>query len=206
MGYAREQQRQKLRRMQDEAHAERMRAWKRRRLAEGKTAFAGIAPRKRGMTAVESDVALALRGQGYDKSTAKRLAQRAYETSGDKGFDNVFRTALKGKNPMAKKRKRRKNKMPAALRAYWAKRRRKKNSAHQRKKRKTNRVIYRTRIKIKYRYRPRRKRKAWTTRRNPQVRRAKVIHLPPGLTPKQTRAFARALGRASGRRVRIVKK
>lgn len=92
-------------------------------------------------SALRNEVAEALVGQGYKKTDAKKAVQRA--SGGD--FNSLFRSAIGGlkKNPRGitmatKKRKRKKNsrkgKMPAGLKAYWAKKRAKKNGAKKRRR------------------------------------------------------------------------
>jgi hypothetical protein len=112
-------------------------------------------------SALRSEVAEALVGQGYKKTDAKKAAQRASGAD----FNSLFRSAIGGlkKNPrgthmatkkrMAKKRKRnsRKGKMPAGLKAYWAKKRAAK--AKRKNPRKRRRVIRRRRKPVSMRVR-----------------------------------------------------
>jgi|GEM_PF-4635176 len=160
----------------------------------------------RAMSAVQSDVVLALRGQGYTGADAKRLARSASGSD----FDSMFRSALSKakRNPMPKKRSKkrsRKGKMPAGLAAYWAKKRagkRKAKKSSRRRKRnprvKTKTVI-RTIRKVVYRNPPKRKRrKARKASRRPALR---TVRIPGHITPKQRRAIASAISRASGMRV-----
>jgi rubrerythrin len=95
-----------------------------------------------GLSAVRSDVALALRGQGIPPKHAKKLARSASGSD----FDSLFRSALqrvKG-NPMSKKKSKkkkrnsRKGKMPAGLRKYWAKKRARKSNPKRRTRKKKN--------------------------------------------------------------------
>ena len=106
------------------------------------------APSGRESSALRDEVAEALVGQGYKKTDAKKAVQRA--SGGD--FNSLFRSAIGGlkKNPRgttmatkkrrAKKRKRnsRKGKMPAGLKAYWAKKRAKKNPKRRTKAKRRN--------------------------------------------------------------------
>lgn len=120
---------------------------------------------------------------------------------------------LRGKTIMAKKRKSkkkknsRKGKMPAGLKAYWAKKRRgKAKRRNPRRRRRTNpRVRVRTRTVVKYRYRsrPRRKVRRRPRKSNP-MRTAKRITLK-GFTSAQIRKVASVVRRATGKRVRVVK-
>lgn len=126
---------------------------------------------------------------------------------------------IRGKSMASKKRKSkkkkngRKGKMPAGLKAYWAKKRRAKNSrSRPRKKnrrRKTNpKVRYRTRTVVKYRYRSRPKAKR-TRRRKSNPRRGKTtlrIKAPAGLGPKGLRKFRALAAKAYGVPARIVKR
>lgn len=124
------------------------------------------------------------------------------------GFDAFARKHNGGK--MKKNRKRRKKtsrngkgKMPAGLKRYWAKQRRKKrNRARPRRKnrrRSTPRVRnYRRRATSKKRSTRRRRR----VQRNPVRRR--TVRVPFPMTPTQTKKYARALARATGKRIKIV--
>lgn len=117
---------------------------------------------------------------------------------------------------MAKKRKRKKNrsrkgKMPAGLRKYWAKKRAAKNPKRRKRarRRKLNpkrrrRVVRRRRVSMRvrnYRRRPRKIRRRRVRRSN--LRKPVIIKTPPGVSAK---VFASAIRRATGKRVRIIKK
>lgn len=166
----------------------------------------GVA-RGKGMSAVRSDVALALRGQGFSGGQAKKLARSASGSD----FDSIFRSALskaKG-NPMAakkksKKKKRNKRRMPAGLAAYWAKKRAKKNSRRKKKnsRRRNRRPRVRTIVKTKIVYRNKRRKKQ--NRRKKANPRSKVntVRIPGGVTKAQARAITRAIARATGRPTR----
>jgi hypothetical protein len=121
---------------------------------------------------------------------------------------------IRGKAMAQKKRKKkrknpRKGRMPAGLKAYWAKKRRAKNSRSKppkktrRRKRRNPRV--RTRTIVKYKYRTRTvKVRAKRRRANPRPRKAQRINLK-GFTSGQIKRVASAIRRATGKRVRIVK-
>ncbi len=149
--------------------------------------------------------------RGYRWPSSGRMAKTT-------GSGRSLSDLLYGRNPkMAKKKRRkRKNEMPAALKAYWAKKRRAKN-ARRRKRRKSvfsrstrrraygllKRAVRHNRVRN---YRRRRKHNARRRRRNVVRRvRARRITVPFAMTPEQTRKFASALRRATGRRVRILK-
>jgi hypothetical protein len=106
---------------------------------------------------------------------------------------------------MAQKKKRKK-KMPAGLKAYWAKKRAQKAKRKNPRRRKSNpKVRIRTRTVIKYRYRTRKpKAKRAPRHRSNPVRRAKRINLK-GFTAAQIKRVASAIRRATGKRVRVVK-
>jgi len=131
----------------------------------------------------------------------------------------AFAEQLKGA-PMAKKRKRKKNRrprkgvMPAGLKAYWAKKRRAKNARKAKRRKRPNpkprkrkrarrrRNIYfdRRSMGFKMGKKPRARRRK---RRNPPRRRKPRILKPPaGMGPQR---FAKLL-RKAGVRVRIIKK
>ena len=118
---------------------------------------------------------------------------------------------IRGKSMASKKRKSKKKngKMPAGLKAYWAKKRRAKNSRSKPRKkarrRKTNpKVRYRTRTVTKWRTRTVKVRAKRRRRKSNPRRTAKRIHLK-GFTPGQLKRVASAIRRATGKRVRIVK-
>jgi hypothetical protein len=158
-----------------------------------------------------ADLVSALVNLGYDKSVAKRAAAAASGSD----FDSQLRDALKRlgkKNPrvrakaMQKKRKKKRNKMPAGLRKYWNKIRRKKNSrkrknAHRPRARKVKRTKRRA-----VNPRPRRKRVTSRprrrNRRNPP-RAPRMVRPPFAMTSTQLKKYARALARVTGKRVQI---
>lgn len=120
-------------------------------------------------------------------------------------------------NMASKKRKRsrrrnsRKGKMPAGLKAYWAKKRRAKAKRKNPRRRRT-RTRTRTVYKIKRVYvRPKRRRRRAS---NPRRRRASSakrtirLRMPSGISPnsKAGRAFVRLAGKAYGAPARIVRK
>jgi len=162
------------------------------------------------MSSAVADVASALGNQGYSRGQAKAMARRASSSTGSNDFDVLLRTALKGRNPLAKKRKKRKKKMPAGLAAYWRKMRAKKNPKRKKRKtarrRKTNpkrrtRVVYRTKVTIKYRSRPKKKRKVRRRKSNPLAR-VNSIRLP-AMSPSATKRVIGIIRRVSRRRVRV---
>jgi hypothetical protein len=184
-----------------------------------------------GMSAARSDVALALEGQGYKKSDAKRMAQRAEGSD----FNSLFRSALARKNPrelpavtdtqlaamrkmikgktMASKKRRTKKKkrnprkgvMPPGLKKYWAKKRRAKNSRRRKKCNPRPRVRVRTRTVIRYRVKKVRVYPKRRRRSNPRkLRAAKRINLK-GFTSSQIKRVASAIRSATGKRVRVVR-
>jgi hypothetical protein len=179
---------------------------------------------------LRADVAAALVNQGYDKATAKKAAASARGAD----FSSLFRDAIK-RNPRTfpavtdsqlqalrklvtttmpkkrrtKKKNSRKGKMPAGLKAYWAKKRRAK--AKRKNPRKRRKPVARRRRKVSVRVRnyrrtrraskPRRRRRA---RRSNPLRAAKRITLK-GFTAAQIRTVAGVVRRATGKRVRVVK-
>jgi len=175
--------------------------------------FGKSVARSRGMSAVRSDVTLALRGQGFPRGHAKKLAQAASGSD----FDSIFRSALskaKGRNPMSKKKKARKKKkrngiMPPALAKYWAKLRGKKarKKKNRRKKKNPRRVKtkIRTVVRTKTVYRNRRPRKKKRNRRRSKPRpQLRQINIPGRITPRQAKAIMRAVRRAHpGRKVAL---
>ena len=124
----------------------------------------------------------------------------------------AIKKLLRGKTIMAKKRKSkkkknsRKGKMPAGLRAYWARKRRAKaKRRNPRRKRRNPRTRIRTRTVIRYRYRTRKaKARRPRRRRSNPLRKAKRITLK-GFTASQIRKVASVVRRATGKRVRVVK-
>lgn len=163
----------------------------------------------KGMAAVRSDVAQALKGQGFPSGRAKKLARSASGSD----FDSIFRSALtKAKeNPVAKKRKSkkrknsRKGKMPAGLKAYWAKKRGKKNSRRRKKKnsrRRNRRPRVRTIVKTKIVYRNKRRKKVARRRKRANPRpKMRSVRIPGTVTPRQRKAIGRFLARATGMRI-----
>lgn len=149
-----------------------------------------------------SDLVSALVNLGYKRPAAKQAAARAIGSD----FDSMLRDSLKSlKNPrsratMQKKKKRnRKRKMPAGLRKYWAKKR--KQKAARRRKRVANPKVRR--------FRPRVRRKAKSSRRrrrNPVRRAPRMVKPPFPMTSTQLKKYARALARATGKRVQIKRK
>jgi RuvA, C-terminal domain len=155
-----------------------------------------------------ADLVSALVNLGYSQPAAKKAAASA--TGSD--FDSLFRDAIKRVNPMKrqfpavskraerllrklarsrmstkkKKKNGRKKQMPAALRKYWEQQRAKKRA----KKAKRRKPVRRT---------PKRRRKA-----NPRpARQAKprVVKPPFPMNRAQLKKYARALARATGKRV-----
>ena len=122
---------------------------------------------------------------------------------------------IKGNATMAKKQKSkkkrnsRKGKMPAGLKAYWARKRAAKaKRKNPRRRRRTNpKVRVRTRTIIKYRTRTV-KVKVRPRRRKINPRRATVrrIVAPSGLSPKGLQQFRRTVAKLTGKRTRIVSK
>jgi len=176
------------------------------------------------------DLASALVNLGYDKSKAKRMAQSARGSD----FDSRLRDALK-RNPdkgngMAKKRskkkKSRRGKMPAGLKAYWAKKRRakaKRRNPPNKKRTRTRRrrPTKRRRPSMAGRYdrrlaevirelkkrNPRRKRRKSKARRSNPRRssRTPVVNLGSGFTAQQIKKVGRLVARAMGRRAKFTK-
>jgi hypothetical protein len=166
-----------------------------RKLAAQRRRNSGIIDRK--------NLVSALMKMDYSRSAARKGARLA--RGGD--FDSQLRDALRALDKLGTQRrhnsrmKKTNGKMPAGLRKYWAKKRRKKTKAKMQrrttKRRRTNpRVI------------PFRKRKlAKTSRRRrarPASRRARTVKVPFRMTPVQTKKYARALSRATGKKVVIV--
>lgn len=182
-----------------------------------------------GDSSLRSEVIEALIGQGYKRADARKMVARASGSD----FNSLFRSAmqrnprvlpemndeqlaairklLRGTTIMAKKRKSKKkrtrrNGMPAGLKAYWARKRRAKaKRRNPKRRRRTNpRVRVRTRTVVKYRYRSRPRRRKANRRRSNPVRTAKRITLK-GFTSSQIRKVASVVRRATGKRVRVVK-
>jgi hypothetical protein len=185
--------------------------------------------RASGDSSLRSEVAEALVGQGYKRADARKMVGRAAGSD----FGSLFRDSIKknprvlpemndeqlaairkllrGKSIMAKKQKSkkkksgRKGKMPAGLKAYWAKKRAAKAKRNPRRRRRTNpRARVRTRTVVKYRYRTRPRRKVARRRKSNPLRKAKRITLK-GFTASQIRTVASVVRRATGKRVRVVK-
>jgi hypothetical protein len=223
-----------MRERQDRAGREALKS-RRRVTSAGKLGkmFSGQQKKSGGMSAVASDVVLALKEQGYSNADAKRMVRSASGSD----FASFFRDAIK-RNPrmipavtdvqlqalrklvrlktMATKKRRskkknsRKGKMPAGLKAYWAKKRRAK--AKRRNPGKKRKPAPRRRRKLSLRVRtfrkPARRRTSKPRRRvrksNP--RRGTVrIKAPYGLGPKGLAAFRRLASKAYGVPARIVK-
>lgn len=156
-----------------------------------------------------SDLVSALVNLGYKRPAATKAARDARGSD----FDSMLRDSLKAlKNPRSraatmqkkrnkkKKRNGRKGKMPSGLRKYWAQQRAKKN-----RRRKTRRVAN---PKVR-RFRPRVRRKAKALRRrrrNPVRRAPRMVKLPFAMNAGQVKKYARALSRATGKRVVIKRK
>ena len=189
---------------------------------------AGMVRRARGSGQVagrgvdRSDLVSALVNLGYAPAVAKRTAARAKGSD----FNEQLRDALKGlkKNPRRqfpavapkaaealrklsrlsmrktrkKKRNSRKGKMPAGLKAYWAKKRAKKNAA--RRRRRPRKTVRRRRMRVNPRPRRRvvRRRRAVVRRKMP-----KTMRPPFPMTMSQLKKYARSLARATGKSVRI---
>ena len=119
---------------------------------------------------------------------------------------------IRGRTMMAKKRKskkKRNGKMPAGLKAYWAKKRRAKNSRSKprkknRRRRMNPRVRTRTRTIIKYRYRTRKVKRVRRRKSNPRRHTVRRIIAPKGLSPKGLQQFRRTVAKLTGKRTRIV--
>jgi len=114
-----------------------------------------------------------------------------------------------------KKRNGRKGKMPAGLKAYWAKKsaakaKRRNPKRRRRARRKPRpRVRWRTRMVINYRTRtvkvyPKRRRRRKSNPRH--SRRTPVVNLGSGFTPKQIKKVGRLVARAMGRRAKFGKR
>lgn len=193
-----------------------------------------------------ADLISALVNLGYDRSKARSMAVAAQGSD----FDSQLRDALK-RNPrilpemtdaqitairklirgksMAQRKRRtkkknsRKGKMPAGLKAYWAKKRAAKAKRNPRKRRvaRTNALSsYWTRRGVAHRPPPRKKakrkkknpRKVGSTRRS-SVKRAyrsttqnpQRLNLGNGFTAGQIKKVARAVARITGKRTRIVR-
>jgi hypothetical protein len=135
-------------------------------------------------------------------------------------IEKLIRGKAMAQKKKSKKKRTRKGKMPAGLKAYWAKKRRAKNSRskpakkyRRRKKRnprRRTRVRVRTVVKYKYRtrkvkvYPKRRKRRA--RRANPRRKSVLRIKAPAGLGPKGLRKFRAMAAKAYGVPARIVKR
>jgi hypothetical protein len=101
-------------------------------------------------------------------------------------------------NPVAKKRKSRKKRQPAALARYWAKKRKKKNARRKVRSVKRRRPVARRRRRPVARRRVVRRRRSVT--RNPKRR---TLRLGLTLNTKQKRRLASFLRSATGRRVKV---
>jgi hypothetical protein len=129
--------------------------------------------------------------------------------SAEKQLEGAFK--MKKKKSKKRKRNSHKGKMPAGLKAYWAKKRRAKNKRKnpKRRKRATRPRVRRRRraasLRVKN-YRRTRKPNSRRRRRNAAPRRAgvKVIKAPRGMTGKALRAFARMQGAKYGAPARII--
>ncbi|MGH9501659.1 MAG: hypothetical protein ACRD20_02280 [Terriglobales bacterium] len=154
--------------------------------------------------------------QGLRKSARAAIPKATEGRVGGKAKLNELFHELYGRNPVAKKRKRKKA-MPAGLKRYWAEKRRAKNGKRKKKQRKgftaadrkralnlLRRAVKRNRVR-NYRKRPR-KAKRRNAARRVNLQRVKRLTVPFPMTPDQTRKFASAIARASGRRVRVVRK
>jgi len=184
---------------------------------------AGARPGSAG--SLRADVISALTNLGYK---AKDAAEKAAKATGD-DFNSLFRSAMKQNprvipdvtdeqlkalrklvrsNRMAQKKrksKKKKNPMPAALKRYWAKKRARKAKAKRKKRNSTPRVkvVTRTKVKTVIRYRKPRKNPR-KKRRNPPRHIPRHIDLGGGWTRGQIKKIARAIGRATGKRARVV--
>lgn len=127
-------------------------------------------------------------------------------------FENLIKGKSMPKKRKSKKKNSRKGKMPAGLKAYWARKRAAKaKRRNPRKKRatRTRRAKTRTRTIIKYRTRtvkvyPKRRRRKSNPRR--KLRTTIRIKAPAGLGPKGLRQFRAMAAKAYGVPARIVKR
>jgi len=122
----------------------------------------------------------------------------------------AIKKLIEGNAQMAQKKKSKKKKnpqkgkMPAGLKAYWARKRRVKAKRRNPSTRRRNRVRTRTRTVIKYRTRTvkvkakRRRRKS-----NPRPQRSSTLNLGSGFTAGQIKKVARAVARITGQRTQV---
>ncbi len=164
----------------------------------------------KGLSAVASDVALALKQQGFSSGDAKRLARSARGSD----FESRFRDALSRRgNPtqkrtqMSKKKKSkkknsrsRKGKMPAGLAAYWAKKRARKANS---RKRRTSAKRTAGRVRIVINNPPRKRRKARRTRKVNSPRARKLLTFPIRVSRSQAKKVSAWWKRNTGGTVRM---
>ena len=180
-----------------------------------------------GDSSLRSEVAEALIGQGYKRPDARKMVAKASGAD----FASLFRDSIKknprvlpemtaeqlaaieklikGKAAMAQKKKKSKkktgrSKMPAGLKAYWAKKRAAKaRRRNPRKKRATARRRRRAVPRVrKLRNPARRRTKRARRRRSNPLRTAKRITLK-GFTRSQIQTVANVVRRVTGKRVRV---
>jgi hypothetical protein len=161
-------------------------------------------------------MAAAARGSDFDsqlRDALRRNPRVLPEMTGEQlaAIDKYLRGQAMAQKKNSKKKRTRKGRMPAGLKAYWDKKRSKNSRSKpakktRRKKRNPRtRVRARTVVKVKYRYRARPKvKRARRRKSNPRPRAAKRINLK-GFTSGQLKRVASAIRRATGKRVRIVK-
>jgi hypothetical protein len=159
-------------------------------------------------------------GSGESPYTRRKLEQLFHEVYGTGENPRVlpavtakqlaaFEKLIKGKTMAQKKKSKKKNprkgRMPAALKAYWAKKRRAKAKRRNPAKRKRARARVRTRTIIKYRTRVVKVRAKRRRTSNPRSRVPSRLNLGNGFTAGQIKKVARAVARITGKRTRIVK-
>ena len=171
------------------------------REARGKKVPANRPARSTGSGGDRSDLVSALVNLGYAPAVAKQAAAAARGES----FDAQLRDALaKVKNPMSQKKKRKKkNPVPAGLARFMRKQRAKKLARKRAAKKAAAARVRNVRRKANPRKKAVRIRRR---RRNPVKGAPRMVRPPFPMTSTQLKKYARTLARATGKRVVIKSK
>lgn len=175
---------------------ERMKEIRRERVRLGKSARAAF-PGKKKLEALFHEV--------YGKNPRELPAMTAQQMA---AIDKYLRgQEMAAKKRTKKKKKNGKGRMPAGLKAYWAKKRGKKAKRNPRRKKRNPRAKVRTRTIVKIKYRTRTVKVRAKRRRKPNPRKPAMVrvNLGSGFTPKQIKKVGRLVARAMGKRAKFAK-
>jgi hypothetical protein len=174
---------------------ERTKEIRRERVRLGKSARAAF-PGKKKLEALFHEV--------YGKNPRELPAMTAQQMA---AIDKYLRGQEMAAKKRTKKKKNGKGRMPAGLKAYWAKKRGKKAKRNPRRKKRNPRAKTRTRTIVKYKYRTRTVKVRAKRRRKPNPRKPAMVrvNLGSGFTPKQIKKVGRLVARAMGKRAKFQK-